>query len=146
MSIIDNAMYRLGITTRKKLNELVGEAVKRELEKMPYWLDGTPEAERNNLPDPIIFANQADMYRLSPILGTALDILAGDVGLSKLNVERMVGENRREIPNHEFELLMKKPNPLETGMEFLGNTIRGYKLNGNHIWWLNRPDKYTPPV
>jgi len=67
MSIIDNAMYRLGITTRAKFKELVGEAVKRELEKMPYWLDGTPEAERNNLPDPIIFANQADMYRLSPM-------------------------------------------------------------------------------
>lgn len=146
MSIIDNAMYRLGITTRAKFKELVGEAVKRELEKMPYWLDGTPEAERNNLPDPIIFANQADMYRLSPILGTALDILAGDVGLSKLNVKRMVGEETRDIPNHEFEVLMRNPNPLESGMEFLGNTIRGYKLNGNHIWWLNRPDKYTPPT
>lgn len=146
MGIIDNTLYRLGITTRGKFRELVTEAVKRELDKLPYWMDGTPDAEKNNLPDPVIFANQADLYRLSPILGAAMDIIAGDVGLSKLNIKRRVGEETRDIPNHDFELLMQNPNPLDSGMEFMGNTARGYKLNGNHIWWLNRPDKYSPPI
>jgi len=146
MSILERTLNRFGFISRSQFDMRVSEAIKRELDNVPRWMGETADATRGGMPDPFIYANQADLYRLSPILGTALDILADDVGLSKFNVKRMVGEEVRDIPNHDFELLMRNPNPLETGMEFLGSTTRGYKLNGNHVWWMNRADKYEQPA
>ena len=123
----------------------IEEAVKRELDKVPDWLGQTADSQQWDIPDRVIFANQADLYRLSPILGTALDVLAYDIGVSKFNVKRMVGEEERDIPNHSFEVLLRTPNPLETGMELMQYTVDNYKLNGNAIWWLNRTDKNAEP-
>jgi phage portal protein BeeE len=145
MSILEEVLNTFGFISQSQFEARIAEAVKAELDKVPRWLGETADAQRNSQPDPIIYANQADLYRLSPILGTALDVLADDVGLSKFNVKRMVGEEVRDINNHDFELLLRAPNPLETGMEFLGSTTRGYKLNGNHVWWLNRGDPFEPP-
>ena len=145
MSILETTLNRFGFVSERQLQDRITEAVKKELDNIPRWLSDTADAQKFIQPDPMIYANQADLYRLSPILGTALDVLAEDVGLSKFNVKRMVGEETRDIPNHEFEILMRNPNPMDTGMEFLGSTVRGYKLNGNHIWWLNRASKYEPP-
>ena len=146
MSIIERTLNRFGLVTQKQAQTAVQEAVKRELDNLPLWLAEHAESERWNQPEPIIYANQADLYRLSPILGTALDIVAGDVGLTKFNVKRVVGEDVRDIPLHELEILLRAPNPLNTGMELLSSTVRGYKLNGNHVWWLNRPDPYSKPT
>lgn len=138
------------VLSPKRFNELVSEAVKRELDKAPRWLLDTADAERYGLPDPFVYMTQADMYRLSPILGTALDVLGNDIGLSKPNVKRRVGEEVRDVPNHEFETRvygsLKYPNPLESGMEFLKATAIGRVLNGNHVWWLNRTSWYEKPA
>jgi len=34
--------------------------------------------------------------------------------------------------------LLRNPNPLDSGMEFMRDTVINYKLNGNSVWWLNR--------
>lgn len=146
MGIVDSIMNRFGYASKKQMESQISEAVKRELDfKIPNWLGETADAFRWNMPDPTIYATQADLYRLSPILGTAMDILSNDVGTSKFNVERMVGEETREIPNHEFEELLRNPNPADSGIEFIQATVDSYKLNGNHIWWLNRADRFSVP-
>lgn len=145
MTLIENVLNRFGFISEKQFTDKITEALKREIGNIPDWLGETAESNKWNQPNPAIFAYQADMYRLSPILGTALDILGGDVGTSKFNVKRMVGEETRDIPNHEFEILLRNPNPVDTGMEFLADTVTNRKLNGNAIWWLNRPDPYSPP-
>ena len=38
-----------------------------------------------------------------------LDKVATMFGLSKFNVKRMVGEEERDIPNHEFEMFWRHP-------------------------------------
>lgn len=142
MSILQNALNRLGIYTAQQITE----AVKREIEVREKWLLDTADAERWTVPDPIIYANQADLYRLSPILATALDVLMDDVGLSKFSVKRLVGDEMLDIPNHDFELLLRNPNPMDSGMEFLRDSTASYKLNGNAIWWLNRDAPTARPV
>src|SRR5262245_688139 len=145
MSIVENILNRFGYVTQSKMKAEITEAVKREIDNLPPWLSETADAMRYNMPDPSIYANQADLYRISPILGTAIEILGNDVGTSKFNVQRMVGEELRDIPNHDFETLMKNPNPFDSGMEFIQATVDSYKLNGNHIWWLNRVDQFSIP-
>lgn len=138
MSIVDNILGRFGYVSPSQLNAQISEAVKQELAKVERWQAETAEVQKWHLPDPQIYANQADLYRLSPILGTALDVLAGDIGTSTFNVKRMVGEEERDIPNHPFEMLLRTPNPLDSGLELMQYTTSNYKLNGNSIWWLNR--------
>jgi hypothetical protein len=146
MSIIDNLFYRFGFVNERQFNAKLTEAVKAEIDKtLPKWLGETADAERWTVPDHSIYANQADMYRLSPILGTAVNFLGGDIGTSKLNIKRMVGEELRDISNHPFELLLRNPNPADSGLEFLQGTTCGYLLNGNYVWWCNRASQNDVP-
>ena len=148
-TFIERTLQRWGYKPDKQFNAAVEEAVKKELDKVHGWLAETADAQRWDLPhhgiNPV-YANQSDMYRLSPLLGTALDILADDVGLSNVNVKRRVGEEVRDITNHEYEMLQRTPNPLDSGLEFVRDTVMSYKLNGNAIWWLNRKSEYEKPL
>lgn len=111
---------------------------KREYKKLERWQLETADATQWIMPDPYIYAQMADFYRLSPSLGAALDKMAMDIGNTKFNVKRRKGEELVDIPNHEFELLLESPNPKDTGAELIGYTVRDYILNGNAVWWLNR--------
>lgn len=143
MAILDNVLNRFGFISQKQYEKNIQEAVKRELAKIPFWLGETADAQRWNMPSGYTYATQADIYRLSPVLGTALDIVMDDVGLSKFNVKKIRGERTTEVPNHEFELLLRNPNPADSGLEFMRDSAANYKLNGNCVWWLNRtaPDE-----
>ena len=147
MSIIDRITALMSV---EKFNHLVGEAVKRELDKKHQWMLDTADAERYNVPEPYIYATQADMYRLSPILGTALDVVGNDLGASDYCVKRRVAENVKDVPNHPFEHRvygsLQYPNPLQSRQEFMKATGIGRLLNGNHIWWLNRNSWYDEPM
>jgi hypothetical protein len=145
MSILDRALNTLGLYSQKQFSMIVEEAVKRELDKVHGWLGETADAQKYDMPNPAIFANQADLYRLSPILGTALDIVAGDIGTSTFNVKRVRSEEEVDIPNHELEMLLRTPNPMDSGIELMQYTTSNYKLNGNSVWWLNRADPYAKP-
>jgi len=138
MTLLDNALSRIGLARQHEVLTL-----KKKLDEVHYWLGETADAQRWSVPPSIIYANQADLYRLDPTLGTALDILSRDVGIANLNIMRLVGEDERDIPNHDIELLMRNPNPLETGLEFIRDTVCNYILNGNAVWWLNREDEYS---
>jgi HK97 family phage portal protein len=130
MGMVNNFLRRFGYVRE--------EAYKREIEKMQRWQMQTADAQQWTLPDPYIFANQADLYRVNSNLGSALDLLAGDIGMARFHVKRMRGEEELDIPNHEFETLFENPNPLHTGTELVGATVRDYILNGNAAWFLNR--------
>ena len=146
MGIQDNILARLGYISKKQFDLQLTEAVKREIdENLPHWLGATADAMRYSMPDPSIFANQADLYRLSSDLGSAVEILGNDVGTAKFNVKRYRGENVIDIDNHPFELLLRNPNPVDSGLEFARDTVSNYKLNGNAVWWLNRADQFSIP-
>jgi HK97 family phage portal protein len=138
MNIFDKILLNIGIMTRN--------AFKQEIKKLERWQIDTASSQQWLMPDPYIFANQADFYRLNANLGAALDLLAEDVGNATFNVKRRRGEETIDIPNHEFELLLESPNPLETGAELVAQTVRDYKLNGNAVWWLNRKSWADKPV
>ena len=122
-------------------------AGKREIKEVHDWQKETADAEQWTLPDSYIFATQADMYRLDNNVGTAVDALGNLVGTSGFNVKRRTKKDNEEkdIDGHDFELLLDVPNPLNTKLELLRDTVSNYKLNGNAVWWLNRGgDKEQP--
>ncbi len=146
MAIIDTIFQKFGFVNEKQFNVKLSEAVKLEIDKnLPKWLGETADAAKWNMPDPSIFANQADLYRVSPILGTAISILSSDIGTAKFNVKRMVGEETRDIPNHPYELLLRNPNEADSGLELAQYTVSNYLLNGNAVRWLNRASKNDVP-
>ncbi|MCP4263650.1 MAG: phage portal protein [Planctomycetes bacterium] len=146
MSIIDTLFERFGYKNVQQFNALVEQATKAELENVHNWLGETADAQRWDMPGIEVFANQADMYRLNSNLGSAVDILSRDVSTAAFNVQRRVGEEVREIPNHPLEELLMFPNPLDSKLEFITDTVSNYLLNGNSVWWLNKADKHEKPV
>ena len=138
-------MSFLGLTTHKELGAKLDAALKAREINYQSWLLQTAGAERFNLPDPSIYSNQADLYcRLSWVMA-AVSAVAGDAALVELNVKRAWGERMRDIPNHPFETLIHKPNPLDSRYEFLYATVAMKKLTGNAYWWMNCENENLPP-
>src|SRR6185295_2371102 len=76
------------------------------------WLLRTAEAERYNMPDPSVYEYQADTYRKLSWVLQAVGLVASAAALTKFEVGRIVaGKEPKDIPNHEFEMLLSRPNP-----------------------------------
>jgi len=103
MSIIDKAVNRLAEAVKNgRFGRSLVDSVKRELEKVPQWLGETADAQQYDMPDPSVYASQADMFRLSLPLSTALRVVGRDFGMMKINVKRMVGEDERDVKNQSL--------------------------------------------
>src|SRR3990167_9812870 len=139
----------------KKKKESLGEnmaylrtlsnSAKAEFDKIPNWLLRTAQAEHWNMPDPSVYGNQSDLYRKLSWVVSACDNVANVAAPTKFSVNRKIGEELKDIPNHPFENLLEKPNPLDSRSELLKATIIMKMLNGNAYWWLNRPSRLAPP-
>lgn len=141
-------MGLFGIPTKKELNAIKSEleAIKAQRQKWEQWQLQTADAESYTLPDPSVYENQADLYRVLSWVLLAIDITASSAALTPFSVARIIaGKEPKDIPNHEFELLLNHPNELDSRFEFLYATIAFYRLTGNAYWWLNSKDKDTPP-
>ena len=141
-------MGLFGLTTQKELDTIKNEleAIKAQRQKWEQWQLQTADAESYTLPDPSVYENQADLYRVLSWVMLAVDITASAASLTPFSVARIIsGKEPKDIPNHDFELLLNRPNELDSRFEFLYATIAFYRLTGNAYWWLNSKDKNTPP-
>ncbi len=139
-------LFGWDINLRKRKEAPAQRSVKARGDDYQDWLLRTAEAERYNMPDPSVYANQADMYRKLSWVLQAVDATASAGALTPFEVKRIVGEQEpKDIPNHEFELLLRHPNPQDSRYEFLFATIAYYKLNGMAYWFLNRADENAKP-
>lgn len=141
-------MSIFGLMTKQERAELQREIamLKAEQEKYQPWLMQTAEAEQWTLPDPSIAHNQADLFRTSSHIASAVGAVADTISLAPGKVYKPVkGGEPKEITGHEFELLLANPNPEDSRTEFLYGTAAYYELNGNAVWWLNKANEKAPP-
>jgi phage portal protein BeeE len=135
-----------GLTTKRELQAQL-EALK--LDMMPHlhqWLLETAEAERLSLGDPYAFEQPLTLYRKLSWILQAVDNTAAAGALARFDVKRVIQDKEpKDIPNHPFEQLLRRPNPLDSRYELLYATIAMYKLTGNGYWWLNRTEEGAPP-
>jgi HK97 family phage portal protein len=140
-------MAIFGFLTQKEAAQMVADAVKAAmLENAPNWLRQTADAERYSIPDPGVYGNQADLFRKLSWILQAVEITAHAAAVTRFDVKRVINDQEpKDIPNHPFEMLLRRPNPLDSRFEFLAWTVTMFKLTGNCYWWMNRPDEFTPP-
>ena len=104
----------------------------------PAWLTATAAAEAYSVPDRSLPEAQLELYQRLTWVQIAVSTVA-DVGAgTPFNVLQLVGEETKDIPNHPFELLLRRPNPLHSRTEFLAATLIDYAITGNAYWWLNK--------
>lgn len=141
-------MAIFGLVSQKQHEELMKEleAVKASSAKYEKWMLETAENESRLMPDPSVYGNQADLYRVLSWVLLAVDITASSAALTPFSVVRIIsGKEPKDIPNHDFEILLNHPNDLDSRFEFLYATIAYYKLNGNSYWFVNSKDENSPP-
>lgn len=102
--------------------------------------------DKYELPSASIYRNQARLYNALPDIGIAINMIMSVASLMQARVVRRIAtEEEKEIPNHDFERLLFSPNPLQSGVEFIRDTLGYYKISQNAYWWLNRSSPTAPP-
>lgn len=134
MSIFDTLFNRLGY-----------ERKTQEIANPPGHLLAHAGAAQYEIPDYDLAEHQADLYRRLSWVHIAVSMVAKSCATTAFEVKKLIGEDEEDIPNHPFELLLKKPNPLMSRFEFLEATIAFYKLTGNSYWWINRSSATQEP-
>lgn len=89
--------------------------------------------------------DQQTLYRTLSWIYVAVSHVAEQAAGQSFSVLQVKDEDRIEVPNHPFEMLLSRPNELQSRFEFLVATFSYYSLTGNAYWWLNRIDERRPP-
>lgn len=112
----------------------------------PKFLLDAAEVEKTNLPRLELPKKQAELYQRLSWVAMAVGHVAAAAALVPLEVLRRVGEGEEGVVNHPFELLLKRPNELNSRYEFLEATFLYRLLTGNGYWWINAPSEDAPPT
>ncbi len=111
-------------------------------DKLPQWLLSESEAEKWTMPDPTVYANQADLYRKLSYIGTVVDIVSDACVDADFDI---VNANEMEDDTHPFIKLLDKPNEYDSRSEFLRGHFSWRKVSGNSYWFLNRASENVAP-
>lgn len=125
------------------LKNFMKRFTKAEIPKqVSRWLFPEAEAEHWTMPDPAVYANQADLYRKLSYIGTVADITAGACTDADFDI---MGVNDKEVENHPLDNLLLKPNGYDSRTEFFRAHYMWRIITGNSYWFLNRAsDKVAP--
>lgn len=125
----------------------LGYAKTATMTNPPAWLTASAEAERWEIPlDGSLPESQAELYQKLSWVQIAVAAVAQMAATTALGVRQLTGEEASDIPNHPLELLLKRPNPLDSRYEFMEATFAYKLITGNAYWWLNRPSEDRPPA
>lgn len=109
------------------------------------WLQATADSEKWNLPDRSMPMAQAELYLRLSWVQAAVAGVARTAATTPFSVSSLSGEKTEAIENHPFELLLRRPNPMQSRFEFLEATMSFYALTGNAYWWLSRANEKAEP-
>lgn len=134
------------INTAARLTKFGALKATVDAAQMPDWMLRRAQAAAWDMPDPGVYQNQASLYGRLSWVYSAVSIVGQTCALQDVNIKRLRGEKTKDIDNHPFELLLSKPNPLQSRFEFLRDTVSYSAINGNSYWWLNRTDPKAAPT
>lgn len=96
-------------------------------------------------PDLSVMTNQLNLMGRLSWVNIAVTVTSQTAAGVPFEVKQRVGEDTTAIENHPFELLLERPNPMQSRFEFL-EALFGYRrLSGNAYLWLNRRNESTAP-
>jgi HK97 family phage portal protein len=132
MGLIDTLAARLGYAKTQPV-------------QAPGWALASAYQERYNIPAGEDVEQQAKLFQKLTWVQIAVSTIAQTAAGASFDVKQRKGEDLVDVPNHDFELLLSKPNPLMSRFEFLEATFAYRALCGNCYWWLNRSSEDAPP-
>lgn len=112
----------------------------------PEWFRSVGESEKWAIPDGSIVANQARLYQKLSWVNIAVSAVAKAAAVVPYDVKKLEGEKRVDIPNHAFERLLERPNPLSSRFQLLRDTFSYFSLTGNAYWYINRVSGEDEPI
>ncbi len=118
---------------------------KAEITAPPAWLQAEAISSQYEIPERTLPTAQLELYQRLSWIQIAVGNVAGVVSTTPLNVGKRTGEETDDVPNHPFELLLARPNPLMSRAELMESTISDYALTGNSYWWLNKAGEKSAP-
>jgi len=133
MSIFDTLAQVLGYTKTQPIDRPVS------------WQMAEAEAGQWSIPPLTLPAAQAELYQRLTWVQIAIASVASTAATAALNVFESDGEDETDVPNHPFEKLLQRPNPLQSRYEFLESIFAHRALTGNAYVWLNRTNANQPP-
>ena len=146
MGILDTIIQRRGYMRADAVQAEIN-ALKAKYDRLPAWvLASAASYEPNGLDLRSTSENQAELYQRMAWVNVAVSTVANIVATSELSVKKLRAEKERDIPNHPFELLMQKPNPLQSRFEFMRATAADILLTGNAYWHVNAPNEGAEPI
>lgn len=141
MPILENIAYGLGRAVQSFTRG------KASFDPPPDWLRATGKVAQYNIPNNRVTRNQEELYMRLSWVAIAVSTISKQAAGTKLSVNQLVGEEKEAIDNHEFEELMRRPNPSQSRFELLEALFSYLTLTGNGYLFLNRPGgEESPPT
>jgi HK97 family phage portal protein len=109
------------------------------------WMLRTAAGEQWSMPDMSAADAQTQLYARLSWVQIAVSRTAEFAATVPFSVKRREGERLVDIPNHPFEALIMRPNPLQSRAELLVGLLSYLLLNGNAFAWLNRKSRDAAP-
>ncbi|MCW5876487.1 MAG: phage portal protein [Anaerolineales bacterium] len=141
---------KLGLGLGSVLGNVAGGAVSAYLQAVqaPAKASGRPalvSGDRERvMPSLAVAYNQQDLYQRLAWVSMAISAVAQQAAGGVFHVVALEGEEARDIPNHPYELLHRRPNPLWSGFEFWRAFFSYQLLTGNAYAWLNKAHASAP--
>jgi len=144
---VDRVMGAFGLAPK-------AAASRRRGPDLPGWWGtiGEQGAWGEGIPDPSIYANQAQRYVTSPAFYAGVNRIAEAGATTRFVVRAGLADDAPEIPDHEFLALLRRPAP---EMEWLSldrftlieSTLASLAITGNAYLYLGgRPSPTVPPT
>ena len=117
--------------------------------KPPAPLMAMAQGSRWEMPEAYEAEKQARLYAALTWIATAVDHCATIGAPVPFSVRRVSGEpggaDDEDLPNHPLEVLLRRPNPSQSGAEFKRDFLSWYKVSGNAYIYLNKPSETAVP-
>lgn len=114
----------------------------------PSQLLALAHSQRWDMPEASDAEKQAKLYVALTWIATAVDRVAQLAAQAEFSVAKQTGgpdSDDEDLPNHEFELLLRRPNPMQSRGEFMRDAVSWYNVTGNNYIFLNRANENAKP-
>ena len=102
-------MAIFGLTTRKEMQAAIDSAIKATRMTNEKWLLETARAQAWDMPDPSVYSNQAETYRVSSWVSTAVEMVASTAAPVPFSVKRREAEELRTSPTTRSRSCWRSP-------------------------------------
>ena len=125
MSIIDRLAQRMGYSKGTTGRQY------------PPWALQRAGMEEFSFPDYVDASNKLSYFSKVSWVNTGVTMVSTIGSGAKWNVKKLKGEETVDVPNHDFERVMRNPNPTMSQSDLIFATLAYMSVCNTAYWWIN---------